>query len=172
MGRIKRGYYTKAFYHIYNRGNNRVAVLQGEDEKALFLRTLADYKERFQFKIYGIVLMDNHFHMLLETNQANHISKVMQAVLLSFGNKYRKMNSYCGHLWQHRFQSRLLENEGYVLECLEYIHENPVKAGLCQRPQDYLWSSCFLYTGLENNRIAELVSVDRFGTTSATTLRN
>lgn len=120
MGRIRRGYYSKAFHHVYNRGNNRMGVLKRDEEKALFLSTLVHYKKRFEFRLYGLVIMDNHFHMLLETNATNDISKVMQAVLLSFGNKYRKIHNYTGHLWQSRFQSRLLDNEGYALECLEY----------------------------------------------------
>jgi putative transposase len=169
MGRIKRGYYVKAFYHVYNRGNNRTAILRSDSEKEIFLGTLADYKERFAFKLYGFVLMDNHFHMILETGQLNHVSRVMHAFLLSFGNKYRKMNHCSGHLWQHRFQSRLLENEGYVLECLEYIHNNPVKSGLVERAEDYSWSSYFLYAGNENKTIDNLIRLDRFSTTPLAT---
>ena len=163
MGRIKRGYYDKAFYHVYNRGNNRINVLARVEEKTLFLKTLENYKQRFLFKLYGIVLMDNHFHMIVETGQTNHISKVMQAILLSFGNKYRKRQNYLGHLWQHRFQSRLLENEGYVLECLEYIHNNPVKSGLVDRAENYVWSSLFLYAGFDNKDMQALINLDRFG---------
>ena len=172
MVRMRRGYYAKAFHHVYNRGNNRTAVFKGDHEKELFLKTLAVYKERLQFKLYGFVLMNNHFHILLETHEVNNISKVMQSILLSYGSKYRKHNVYLGHLWQHRFQSRLLENEGYVLECLDYIHENPVKVGLVKEAKDYPWSSYFLYAGLENKKIAELIDTDRFGDTLAVTNRN
>lgn len=170
MGRIRRGYYVKALYHVYNRGNNRAAVLESEAEKTLFLKTLADCKKRFQFKLYGIVLMDNHFHMVIETCQISPISKVMQAFLLSYGNKYRKRKSYLGHLWQHRFQSRLLENEGYVLECLDYIHNNPVKSGLSQKPEDYPWSSHFIYAGSENKHMSDVIALDRLGDTPAVSL--
>jgi len=163
MGRIKRGYYAKTLHHIFNRGNNRTEILKDESEKVLFLKTLADYKGRFQFKLYGVVLMDNHFHMIIETSQASNISKIMHAFLLSYGNKYRKRKNYVGHLWQHRFQSRLLENRSYVLECLDYIHNNPVKSGLSGRAEDYLWSSYFLYSGFENKKISDLINVDHFG---------
>jgi REP element-mobilizing transposase RayT len=169
MGRIKRSYYSKAFHHVYSRGNNRLAVLKADEEKKLFLSTLAYYKRRFDFRLYGLVLMDNHFHMLLETNEINDISKVMQAFLLSFGNKYRKRHDYIGHLWQDRFQSRLLDNEGYCLECLEYIHNNPVKAGLVERAEDYPWSSIFLYSSTKDKRIGNFIALDRFGDTSAVT---
>jgi len=146
-----------------------MSVLKGEEEKGLFLSSLARYKKRFGFKLYGLVIMDNHFHLLLETNETNDISKVMQSFLLSFGNRYRKRHHYAGHLWESRFQSRLLVNEVYVLECLDYIHNNPVKAGVVAKPEDYPWSSFFFYSGSINNRISDYIALDRFGDTSTIT---
>jgi REP element-mobilizing transposase RayT len=148
-------------------------VLGSDKEKEAFLRTLAYYKERLGYKIYAFVLMDNHYHMMIETNEVNDISKVMQVILLSFGSKYRKRHGFIGHLWQGRFQSRILKDEGYVLECLDYIHENPVKAKIVESVEKYEWSSYFKYFGLENKRIDGLIHTDccRLGDTSPVSAR-
>ena len=122
MARFRRSYYRKAVYHIYNRGNNRQDVFKSDEDKMAFLSVLAKYKERFCFKIYGFVLIDNHYHMVIETDSVNHISKIMQAVQLAYGSQFRKKYKYLGHLWQSRFQSRIIESERYILECLDYIH--------------------------------------------------
>ena len=83
MGRIKRQYYQQAVYHVYNRGNNGLKILIDDKDKAKFLEVVARYKKRFDFKIYGIVLMDNHYHMVIETTPAHDISRIMQAVQLT-----------------------------------------------------------------------------------------
>ena len=152
MGRIKRVYYANAVYHVYNHGNNRNKVFVEDQDKINFLEVLAQYKERFGFRIYGLMILDNHFHLVVETKQVNNISKVMQAVFLSYGNKYRKRYSYRGHLWESRFQSRIIEGEKYILACIDYIHNNPVKVGVVAEAKDYPWSSYFIYSGLDNKQ--------------------
>ncbi len=87
----------------------------------------------------------------------------MQAIVLSYGNKYRKRCSYRGHLWENRFQSRIIQGDKYILECLDYIHHNPVKAGIVAEAKDYPWSSYFVYCGLENKKVSERIGVDRYG---------
>ncbi|MDP2930522.1 MAG: transposase, partial [bacterium] len=84
MVRYKRIYYHNAVYHITFRGNNRQAILKEEQDKISFLETLSKYKERFNFKLYCLVLMDNHVHLVIETNHLFNISKIMQSILLSY----------------------------------------------------------------------------------------
>lgn len=163
MGRVKRIYYEQATYHVYNRGNNLSKVFEQDEDKVIFLEVLSWYKKRLGFKVYGFVLMPSHFHLLIETNGKNNISKIMQAVLLSFGNEYRKRHTYVGYLWQGRFNSRIIENELYLTECLDYIHQNPVKAGLAEQAKNYIWSSCFIYVGTRNYKITKVVEIDRYG---------
>lgn len=79
----QRIYYENTVYHAMSRGNNKQKVLNGETSKILFIDILEKYRKRFAFKLYAFVLMDNHFHLILEANRRHSISKVMQAVLLS-----------------------------------------------------------------------------------------
>ena len=161
MSRLKRVYYQNAVYHVYNRGNNHEQVFEKDEIKKLFLDLLGQYRERFGFKVYAYVLMQNHYHLIIETNSVNHISKVMHAFLLSFGGQYRYFNKYRGHLWQSRFKSRLIEDEKYFLEVVEYVHQNPVKAGVVDAAEDYSYCSARQYSGAQDNK--ELFTVNKWG---------
>lgn len=161
MGRKTRVYYNHAVYHVSIRGNNRQAVLKAGEDKKSFLETLSKFRERFGFKLYGFVLMDNHAHLVVETNTIANISKVMQAITLSYSQKFRHKYNYTGYVWQGRFKSNLIEGDGYILECIEYIHNNPVRAEIVMHPKDYLWSSYHFYNS-EINPLSKIIQIDRF----------
>ncbi|MDP8213310.1 MAG: transposase [Candidatus Zapsychrus exili] len=148
MVAIKRLYYESSIYHVISRGNNRQKIFKDKRYKEYFLDILRRYKERYSFKIYGYVLMDNHFHIVIETIQKHNISKIMQGILLSYSVKYRKENEYVGYVWQGRFKSKIIESKEYILECLEYIHNNPVKASIVEYPEQYHFSSARFYGDL------------------------
>lgn len=166
MVRQRRIYYNNAVYHITFRGNNRQAVLKEKEDKILLLKTLAKFKERFQFKLYGLCLMDNHAHLVIEASHSATVSRIMQAVLLSFSFQYRRKYKYIGHVWQGRFRSNVIEGDNYILECLEYIHNNPVRANMVRVAEDYPWSSFCLYQGTINAIIDKEIKLDRYGDTS------
>lgn len=161
MGRTKRIYYHNAVYHISIRGNNRQMILKEEGDKKEFLKTLSKYRERFNFKLFGFVLMDNHAHLVIGTNGLINISKIMQAITLSYSQKFRHKHNYTGYVWQGRFKSNVIEGDTYILDCLNYIHNNPVRAKMVDRPADYIWSSYHLYN--ENkNPLDESIQIDKF----------
>ena len=161
MGRIKRIYYNNAVYHVCIRGNNKQAVLKADNDKAEFLRTLSKFKGRFNFKLFGFVLMDNHAHLVIETNGTVNISKVMQAITLSYSRKFRHTYRYTGYVWQGRFKSNPIEGSAYILACLDYIHNNPVRARMVNKAEDYLWSSYRFYNNIANFLIADLIEIDK-----------
>lgn len=169
MVRIKRVYYNNAVYHIVFRGNNRQMILKDAKDKISLLETLAKYKERFGYKLHGFVLMDNHAHLVLGTDHKNNISKIMQSILLSFSLKFRKKYNYTGHVWQGRFKSNIIEGENYILECLEYIHNNPVRADIVPASQGYVWSSYYFYNGIINRTVEDIIKLDKYGDASSIT---
>jgi len=140
---MRRIYYEHAVYHVMARGNNRNNIL--EENKDLFLEVIGQYQKRFQFKIYAYVVMDNHFHMVVECGRKNNISRIMQPILLSYSCYYRNRNKYVGHVWQGRFKSKIIEGEKYIIECIDYIHQNPVKSNIVNNAKEYLWSSAKFY---------------------------
>ena len=169
MVRQRRIYYQNAVYHVTFRGNNRQMILKEKSDKEAFLFTLVKFKQRFQFKLYAFVLMDNHVHLVIEATHHHHISKIMQAILLSYSLKFRKRYNYTGHVWQGRFKSNVIEHDPYILECIDYIHNNPVRAKIVSSAQDYPWSSFYLYAGAKNVIIKDKIALDRYGDTSSIT---
>ena len=99
MARVERLYYQNAVYHICIRGNNR----QKDEDKISFLESLEKFRCRFGFKVYCLVVMDNHVHTIIKTNSIVNISKIMQAINLSYSVKFRKKYGYTGYVWQGHF---------------------------------------------------------------------
>jgi REP element-mobilizing transposase RayT len=107
--------------------------------------------------------MDNHIHLVIEASSCYSISRIMQSILLSYSRKYRNRYKYVGHLWQGRFISKPIMGEKYILECLEYIHNNPVRAQLIDSPDHYIWSSARFYEKLDNAQVQEYIDIDDYG---------
>ncbi len=161
MTQHKRIYFTSAIYHICIRGNNRQYVLRTDEDKIIFLKTLSKFKERFGFKVYSLVLMDTHPHLIIEPSCNINISKIMHAIELSYSFKFREKYGYTGHVWQGRFKSNVITGYDYILSCIEYIHNNPVRAGIVVSPNDYLWSSYHFYHS-KTNPLEGLICLDKF----------
>lgn len=161
MARQERIYFESAVYHITIRGNNKQNILKEDKDKESFLESLAKFKFRFGFKLYGFVLMDNHVHLIIGTNSKVNISKIMHAITLSYSVKFRKKYLYSGYVWQGRFKSNVIDGDRYILECLNYIHNNPVRAGMVAKAEDYLWSSYQFYNGFEN-KVKDYIQIDWF----------
>ena len=161
MTRQSRIYFQRAVYHVCIRGNNKQAVLLSDENKRAFLDSLSVFKSRFGFKLYGFVLMDNHAHLVIEAAPLINISKIMQAVTLSYSVKFRKKYAYSGYVWQGRFKSNVIDDNNYILECLNYIHNNPVRARIVAKPEDYPWSSYGFYSQ-SPEKIYDFIEIDRF----------
>ncbi|MBI4657161.1 MAG: transposase [Elusimicrobia bacterium] len=132
--------YPGAHYHIIVRGNNKSEIFIDERDKTQYIDILKYKIEKFQLKIYGYVLMPNHIHLFLETQLPN-ISEAMHRLNLDYTLYFNKRHKRSGHLFGSRFKSRLIQKDKYFLALLRYIHLNPVKAGLVNKPEDYQWSS-------------------------------
>lgn len=161
MARVARLYYENAVYHVCIRGNNKQFILKKDSDKMNFLESLEKFRSRFCFKLYCLVVMDNHVHAIIKTNSSVNISKIMHALTLSYSVKFRKKYGYSGYVWQGRFKSNVIEGDRYILECIDYIHNNPVRAKIVERIEDYPWSSYHIYNGLES-KIADYIQIDRF----------
>jgi putative transposase len=86
--------------------------------------------------------MPNHVHLIIKIKQGKDLQKIIQGLnqtyTIWFNQKYDKI----GHLWQGRYKSMLIQNNSYLIDCIEYVELNPVRAGLVKKPTSYLWSSC------------------------------
>jgi len=144
MARPLRIEFKGALYHILSRGNERRNIFFGDADYKVFLGVLEEMSERFEVDIFAYVLMSNHYHLLIRTNQAN-LSKSMQWVGTTYTRRFNLKHFRSGHLFQGRFKSILVQNDAYLMQLSCYIHRNPLRAGLVNRLADYRWSSYRTY---------------------------
>ncbi len=133
-------------YHVILRGINRQDILYDEDDNQHFLETVDQMKSEDQFAVLGYCLMMNHVHLLIQEH-TDTISRIMSRIGTSYAWWYNRKYGRSGYVFQGRYGSECVENDEYLLTVIRYIHNNPVKAGLVQNPEDYRWSSIRLYYG-------------------------
>jgi REP element-mobilizing transposase RayT len=128
------------FYHVLNRGNEKRAVFRDAQDCEGFLSRLGRCSQRFSLAVYAYVLMGNHYHLLVRTQEAN-LSSAIQWLGVSYSTWHNARHGRSGHLFQGRFKSFLITEDAYLHRLLFYIHRNPLRAGLVNRLADYPWSS-------------------------------
>jgi len=141
MGRPLRIQYPGALYHITSRGNEKGKIFFDDADRERFLRFLEEYHIRYGILLHSFVLMDNHYHLILETPQGN-LLKVMHGLNSGYTGYVNRKYARVGHLFQGRYKSILVEKETYLLELSRYVHLNPIRAGMVKDVSDYRWSSC------------------------------
>ncbi|SEA38357.1 REP element-mobilizing transposase RayT [Oribacterium sp. KHPX15] len=151
MARKKRIWYPGAVYHVMSRGNRRSSIFKEEWDYQMFIVCLKSVKELYDFKIYSICLMTNHFHMVVGTGDTE-IWKIMHKLLLSYAASYNMKYKLTGHLFENRYIGQLIENETYLLEASRYIHLNPVKAQMVREPLSYKYSSYADFVSVRDNK--------------------
>lgn len=130
-----------------SRGNARQVIFLDDIDRYRFLTTLGNVIERLNVLCHAYCLMDNHYHLLLETPDAN-LSLAVRQLNGVYAQSFNRRHGRVGHLFQGRFQSKLVEKEEYLLSVSRYIVLNPVRANLVPRPSDWVWSSFPAQTGL------------------------
>src|SRR2546428_6366208 len=113
-------------YHVTARGNEQKAIYRDDRDRLHFLELLAESPERFGVRVHGYILMDNHFHLLLETREAN-LSRAMQWLNVSYSVWFNRRHRRSGHLFQGGFKAIIVEPETWGLGLSRYIHLNPVR---------------------------------------------
>ena len=140
MTRPLRIEFNGALYHITSRGNARQAIFLNEEDFTAFLGILNSVVKRYNFLLHAYCLMNNHYHLLIETPEGN-LSKGMRQLNGLYAQRFNQRHQRVGHLLQGRYQSILVDKENYLLELSRYIVLNPVRAGMVKEPKDYRWSS-------------------------------
>jgi putative transposase len=140
MGRLPRAIDDGLVYHAMNCGNNRAEVFADDGDHEAFLEALRVAKGRYPFALFGYCLMSNHFHLLLRPGPGQSISRILQSVTVAHTWRHHKRHGSSGHVWQGRFKSPVIQDDGHLLVVLRYIEANPVRAGMVADPGDYRWS--------------------------------
>ena len=142
MPRPQRIEYEGAFYHVMNRGRGRQLIFHGDEYYYAFLDVLAEVDQRFNCLVHAYCLMGNHYHLLIETPNAN-LSRIMRHVNGVYTQRYNNLKRTDGPLFRGRFKSILVDGDAYLLQLSRYIHRNPIdlKTPLVKDLSEYQWSS-------------------------------
>lgn len=144
MPRTARARSASGIYHVMVRGISGEDIFRDNGDRAAYLNILSRVRDKAALTVYGYCLMDNHVHILLaEGNEplGASMKRIGVAYAVSFNKKYDRN----GYLFQNRFRSEPVEDDAYFLTVLRYIHQNPIKAGLCTECGAYAWSSYRTY---------------------------
>jgi len=140
MARPLRILYEGAFYHVTARGNERRKIFLSPTDYEKYLSYLTDAVHKFGMVLHAFVLMANHYHLIVESPKAN-LSAFMQALNSAYTTYFNIKRGRAGHLFQGRYKAILVDADNYLLELSRYIHLNPVRAGMAEKPEDYPYSS-------------------------------
>jgi REP-associated tyrosine transposase len=164
MPRKPREFVEGGIYHVYARGNNRQRIYRDEFDCALYLRMLGDVVERNAWLCLSYCLMRNHVHLLVQTPKGD-LCRGMQLLHGQYVAKYNKRHRRGGHLFQGRYGATLIASDEQFHAAARYIAQNPVRAGLCQRPEQWRWSAyaATLGAGSRPSWLAVNVLLEHFG---------
>jgi len=127
-------------YHVTARGNDRRPIFEDDDDCARFLIVLASTVARYHVLCHAYCLMGNHYHLLVQTPEAN-LSLAMRHLNGVYTQRFNRRHERCGHVLQGRFGAQLVDGDAYLREVSRYIVLNPVRAGLVGHPGEWRWSS-------------------------------
>jgi REP element-mobilizing transposase RayT len=132
--------FPDALFHVTARGILQSPIVLDDHDRVKWCDYLKEAVRRFGLELHAFALMDNHFHLFASTPLAN-LGKAMQYLNGSYAMWFNTLHKRSGHLFEKRYHAILVEDEGHYTEVSRYIHLNPVRAGIAQKPQDYAWSS-------------------------------
>jgi putative transposase len=140
MARPLRLLVENGHYHVTSRTWDRSPLYRDDADRREFLDIVGANVQRFDWRCLAYCLMDNHFHLLIRTPLAN-LPRGMQRINSRYAQLYNRWRGRRGPVFEDRYHGALIQREPHLLEAYRYIALNPVRAGLCANPGDYLWSS-------------------------------
>ena len=146
-----------------SRGNARAVIFVDDDDRRLWLHILDRVLGECGWRCLAYCLMPNHYHLVVRTPEPN-LSTGMQSLNGEYGRWFNRRQERVGHVYQGRFRAKPVTGEPYLMELLRYLPLNPVRAGLCERPEDWPWSSYAEAVGAAPaRRVALREMMTRFG---------
>ena len=165
MPRQARRKSKSGIYHIMLRGINQQQIFEDSEDFEKILQILKDCKAVSEYKLFAYCLMGNHIHLLVQEDK-EPIEQVMKRIATRFVYWYNIKYQRVGHLFQDRFKSEPVEDDAYFMTVIRYIHQNPIKAGLCKNISDYKYSSYnkfFCHSDLiDKDFVLEIIPIEIF----------
>jgi putative transposase len=127
-------------FHVTTRGVARTAIFRDDDERRLFLRLLANVVNRQEWHCHAFCLMTNHYHLVVEA-YLWRLAAGMQRLNGVYAQTFNRRHKRSGHLFGDRYAAWVVESDEHRRAACEYVLQNPVRAGLCERADDWPWSA-------------------------------
>lgn len=147
MARQLRLEISGALWHVTSRGNEQRDIVRNDSDRHDFVRLLGEIVPECHWLLHSWVLMDNHYHLLIETPEPT-LSAGVKWLNQNYVQRFNRRHHRVGHLFQGRFKGILVEREGHLLELLRYLVLNPVRCGIARFASDYRWSNYCATAGL------------------------
>jgi putative transposase len=157
MARTHRVQLAGGVYHVTSRGVRKQALFRDSDDRVRFLRLLEMVVRRHDWSCLAYCLMTTHYHVLLRTPTAD-LAVGMQRLNGHFAQAFNRKYGERGHVFEERYHSVLVERDAHLIELYRYMALNPVRAGLCTRPESWRWSSYPFAVGLAGR--PEFLAID------------
>jgi len=149
MPRIARIAFPNLPHHVYQRGHSRHEVFFSNADREDYLQTLAECRETLELKVYAYCLMSNHVHLIIDPGEReSSLSLAMKRLAGRHARRINLMHGWRGALWESRFKCSPIQTDRYLLACGRYIDQNPIRALMVDRPEQYAWSSYRSRAGL------------------------
>ena len=143
MPRIPRYLSNTKYFHVMTQGVNKSYILNKENDIKHYIKIMYKTKEEYSIEIVAYCIMNNHTHMLINADKVEELSQYMHRVNTIYAQYYNFKYDRVGHLFRDRFKTQEIYDNNQLLNCIKYIFENPVKAGICKQASEYPFSNFF-----------------------------
>lgn len=157
MPRYPRNYLDTSFFHVMSQGINKSYIFKDEIDIKFYIKNMYEIKDKCNAKIIAYCIMNNHTHMLIETKTTENLSKYMHCLNTRYGIYYNKKYKRTGYVFRDRYKAEGIYSEEQLHNCIKYIYDNPVKAGLCNNAKEYEFSN---YRKIDTINNKEYVFID------------
>ena len=140
MPRYPRSYLNTSFFHVMTQGINKNYIFDNSNDIVYYINKMEQLTREQKIEILAYCIMNNHVHLLIRTNEIGELSKYMQRLNMTYGKYYNKKYNKVGFVFRDRYKSEAIYTESQLYNCIKYIANNPVKAGICKAPEEYPYS--------------------------------
>jgi len=156
--RKKRELIDGAFYHVTSRTNNKIRVFDNKLGRKIMVSTLQKAKDKYHFLLANFCVMPTHLHLLIKPENSSNLCKIIQWIKLQSAKHWNYIHGSTDHLWGHRFFSRAVKDQQEYEYVMEYIDQNPVKAGIASSPAEWKGSGAYY----KSQGLTELIYYGQF----------
>ena len=141
MPRIPRMYLDTEYFHVITQGINKSYIFDHPIDIKYYIKNMYELQDKYNIDIIAYCIMNNHAHILIRSRAIKNLSRYMHDLNTRYGCYYNKKYRRAGYVFRDRYKAEGIYTESHLYSCIKYIYNNPVKAGLCSKPEEYLYSN-------------------------------